>query len=81
LQEQAMGREAIMDTAQNLNKTISWLTELDLLMNQIKITRDQNQLMARLQYVTSSKPNPELGRAWRNRIIVRSRLKKYTSIH
>jgi hypothetical protein len=50
-------------------------------MKQIKIHRDHADLMTRLQYVTASSLDPEMGKAWRNRMIVRSRLKRYVSYH
>jgi len=36
-------------------------------------------LIERLRFVTISKVDPELGKAWRNRMIIRSRLRKYAS--
>lgn len=70
-----------MNGKPNLKQMIPWLMEVDLLMNQIKIHRDHTQLMARLQHVTATRIDPEVGKDWRNRMIVRSRLKRYVSYH
>ncbi len=55
--------------------------EISHFLSQLLFKTDQTRLMTRLQAVTVSKIDPELGKAWRNRMIVRSRLRKYASNH
>jgi hypothetical protein len=71
----------MMKTLVNLNQRVTALTEIDLVLNSIRSNRSQTRLMARLQYAVASEIDPELGRAWRDRITVRSRLRKYASKH
>lgn len=70
-----------MNRKPNLKQMIPWLMEIDLLMKQIKIHREHAHLMSRLQHVTATRIDPEMGKAWRNRMIVRSRLKRYVLYH
>jgi hypothetical protein len=70
-----------MNTGIDLPKKASHLTEIRRILSQSLLNRDQTHLMARLQAVTVSKINPEVGKAWRNRMIVRSRLRKVASGH
>jgi hypothetical protein len=73
--------EAIMNTGKELTKKFSHLTEISFVLSAMLLNKDQTRLMARLQAVTVSEIDPERGKAWRNRMIVRSRLKRYTSSH
>jgi hypothetical protein len=73
--------EAIMNTGKELTKKFSHLTEISFVLSAMLLNKDQTRLMARLQAVTVSEIDPERGKAWRNRLIVRSRLKRYTSSH
>jgi hypothetical protein len=73
--------EAIMNTGMELITKISHITEISFILSQMLFNKDQNRLMARLQGVTVSEIDPERGKAWRNRMIVRSRLKRYASSH
>ena len=70
-----------MNTGIDLPKKTSPLAEIRRVLSQSMLNRDQTHLMARLQAVTVSKINPEAGKAWRNRMIVRSRLRKVASGH
>jgi hypothetical protein len=73
--------EAIMNTWTELTEKVSHLPEISLALSQMLLNKDQTRLMARLQAVTVSEIDPERGKAWRNRMIIRSRLKRYTSSH
>lgn len=68
-----------MNATQDLNGTILRLTGIGQGLGRGTDKREQSLLMARLQYATASTIDPELGKAWRNRMIVRSRLRKYAS--
>jgi hypothetical protein len=68
-----------MNTAQELTETILCLSGIGQSLGHVTGNRDQSLLMARLQYATASTIDPELGKAWRNRMIIRSRLRKYAS--
>lgn len=70
-----------MNTGVSFKKNASRLAEIRQILSQSLFRRDQTQLMARLQAVTTSKINPAVGKAWRNRMIVRSRLRKVASGH
>jgi hypothetical protein len=70
-----------MNTGIELTKKVSHLTEISFVLSQMLLNKDQTRLMARLQAVTVSKIDLERGKAWRNRMIVRSRLKRYASSH
>ena len=70
-----------MNTGIELTKKVPHLTEISLILSQMLLNKDQTRLMARLQAVTISEIDPERGKAWRNRMIVRSRLKRYASSH
>ena len=70
-----------MNTGIELTKKVPHLTEISLILSQMLLNKDQTRLMARLQAVTVSEIDPERGKAWRNRMIVRSRLKRYASSH
>jgi hypothetical protein len=70
-----------MNTGKELTKKFSHLTEISFVLSAMLLNKDQTRLMARLQAVTVSEIDPERGKAWRNRMIVRSRLKRYTSSH
>jgi hypothetical protein len=69
-----------MNTGMDRTKRASHLAEISLILNQM-LLKNQTRLMSRLEAVTISEIDPELGKAWRNRMIVRSRLKKYASNH
>jgi hypothetical protein len=68
-----------MVTRTDLRKKIPHLAEMSSFVDQLLPKNDHTYLMTRLQAVTVSQINLELGKAWRNRMIVRSRLRKYTS--
>ena len=68
-----------MNTAQDLNGIILRLTVIGQGLDRVTGNREQSLLMARLLYATTSTIDPELGKAWRNRMIIRSRLRKYAS--
>jgi hypothetical protein len=68
-----------MNTANNFNETLQDLAEFCSSVQWGKLDLDQYQLRLRLQTATSSSFNPEVGNAWRNRMIVRARLRRYTS--
>lgn len=70
-----------MNTGMELTKKLSHLTEISFFLSAMLLSKDQTRLMARLQAVTVSEIDPERGKAWRNRMIVRSRLKRYASSH
>ena len=70
-----------MNTGIELTRKVPHLTEISLILSQMLLNKDQTRLMARLQAVTISEIDPERGKAWRNRMIVRSRLKRYASSH
>ncbi|OGO18499.1 MAG: hypothetical protein A2Z14_19870 [Chloroflexi bacterium RBG_16_48_8] len=63
-----------------IEKTLN-LTGINRVLNRFLLNTDQAVLMARLRAATISEADPELGIAWRNRMIVRSRLRKYASNH
>ena len=68
-----------MNKAHNFNKTLQRLTEICLSVQWGNFDLDQKQLKTRLQTATCSNINPEAVNAWRYRMIVRSRLRRYTS--
>lgn len=68
-----------MNKASTFNETLQHLIEIYLSLNRGTFKLDQTQLKVRLQTATSGKIDPETGIAWRNRIVVRSRLRKYAS--
>jgi hypothetical protein len=68
-----------MNTAFDFNETLQRLTKIYFWVQWDVLDLDQYQFKTRLQTATSSCFNPEVGNAWRTRMIIRSRLRKYTS--
>jgi hypothetical protein len=68
-----------MNKTLNFNETLQHLTEIFLSLNRGTFDLDQTQFKARLQLATSNSINSEAGIAWRNRMIIRARLRKYAT--
>jgi len=55
------------------------LAEIRNAVTRIQTARYQAMFMSRLQFVTDFEMDPDIGTAWANRVVVRSRLQKYVS--